>query len=676
MEGINKFKKTTVAIVLFFVFGLTSVAVAADFNLAPASGTLGLNQEFSIDLHIDSSGSTINAAQATLAFPSNLIQVESISKDNSIFNFWLQEPEFSNSAGTISFIGGTPSAVSGTSLQVIRINFISKGVGSATISFTDGAITAADGQGTNILETANGAAFTISSTAIVPPIAPVVPGEIPAPVAPVTVATPAPIIRQPTQAIGLPEAPQILVALYPDQDRWYNLISPFNATWVSPLDVTDVATAFNSNPSSDPEISEGLFDSKNYPEIQEDGIYYLHVRFKNNRGWGSTTHYKIAIDTQPPLPFAIQVEGGVSSDNPRPVLIFQTGDALSGIERYLIQIDQNEPIVVSPFGEQEKEVEETIDMVKVIDNGEIVFLNVRSGPGASNNLVTKVFPGEEFQYVEVQDNWYKIQVEELEGWVFGDYVTIIQEGPIVAGSISEYKLPALLPRIYTVSVRAVDKAGNSVEDSVEIEVLPIDSPTIDFYTERVLQKLEVVNVRGSAISNAEVIITMLDEEDVLVLENTVPVDDQGIWNFTLERTLRKETYSITAKTRDERGAISFPTDPIKIKVTDKPLIVIGSLEFSLKNLVFIGIALLIAVAVFFWRDTIKKTLSLQRRSVVAAKDLRNVLELLKQAVANLQIELGRTRINKAQANNAMKQVTKNLEKIDRYVIKDIEEINE
>ena len=90
----------------------------------------------------------------------------------------------------------------------------------------------------------------------------------------------------------------------------------------------------------------------------------------------------------------------------------------------------------------------------------------------------------------------------------------------------------------------------------------------------------------------------------------------------------------------------------------------------------IGIALIAAVAIFFWRDTIKRALSLQRRSVIAAKDLRNVLELLKQAVANLQIELSRTRVNKVQANNAMKQVTNNLEKIDRYVIKDIEEINE
>ncbi len=678
MEGIQKFKRITVALSLVLVFGLTSVAFAADFNLSPGSGTLGINQDIEVRLRIDTAGASINAAQATMLFPANLLQVKSISKEGSVFNFWLQDPTFSNDAGTISFIGGTPSGVSGSSLQVISIIFTTKGVGSAAISFSDGAITAADGTGTNILDALNGATFSISSTVSVPPPTPA------APIAPITIATPVPIVREAVVAPGLPSTPAVLVPLYPDPDRWYSLISNFTANWQLPSDVSGVATALNQNPSyTVPGESEGLFDSKQFPSFQEDGVYYLHVRFKNNKGWGATAHYRIAIDTQPPLAFTIQIEGGPSTDNPRPKLLFQTGDALSGIDTYLVQINQDQPISVSPMltEEETEEVEEEIAMVMISDGG-ISFLNVRAGPGTGNDIVTKVYPGEEYEITDSQSGWFKILINSTtEGWVFGDYVTQTsgdgqQRVTLETAFISEYELPPLLPGQYLVKIRAVDKAGNGVENSVELEVLPIDSPTIDFYTERVIQKLEVVNVRGSAIPNAEVIITMLDEEDVLVLENTVLVNGLGIWNFTLERTLRKDTYSITAKTKDKRGAISFSTDPIKIRVTDKPLIVIGSLEFSLKNLVLIGIALIAAVAIFFWRDTIKRALSLQRRSVVAAKDLRNVLELLKQAVANLQIELGRTRINKAQANNAMKQVTKNLEKIDRYVIKDIEEINE
>jgi len=144
----------------------------------------------------------------------------------------------------------------------------------------------------------------------------------------------------------------------------------------------------------------------------------------------------------------------------------------------------------------------------------------------------------------------------------------------------------------------------------------------------------------------------------------------------LERTLRKETYTITAKTRDNRGAISFPTEPIKIKVTDKPVLVIGNWEFSLRNLVIIGIILVALVAGYFWRDTLKRTLSLRRKSVVAAKDLRNLVDGLKEGVISLQAEMRKTRMNRAQASNALNKVVKKLNQIDRYVIKDIEEINE
>lgn len=678
MEGIQKFRKITVALSLVLVFGLTSVVFAADFNLSPSSGTLGINQDIEVRLRIDTAGESINAAQATMLFPANLLQVKSISKEGSIFNFWLQDPTFSNDAGTISFIGGTPSGVSGSSLQVITIIFTTKGVGSAAISFSDGAITAADGTGTNVLGALNGAIFSVSSTVSVPPPTPA------APVAPITIATPVPIVREAISAPGLPSTPVISVPLYPDPDRWYSLISNFTTNWQLPSDVSGVATALNQNPSyTVPGESEGLFNSKQFPSFQEDGINYLHVRFKNNKGWGATAHYRIAIDTQPPLAFTIQIEGGPSTDNPRPKLLFQTGDALSGIDTYLVQINQDQPISVSPMltGEETEEVEEEIAMIMISDGG-ISFLNVRAGPGTGNDIVTKVFPREEYEVTDSQSGWFKILLNGgTEGWVFGDYVTQTsgdgqQRVTLETAFISEYELPPLLPGQYLVKIRAVDKAGNGVENSIELEVLPIDSPTIDFYTERVIQKLEVVNVRGSAIPNTEVIITMLDEEDILVLENTVPVNELGIWNFTLERILRKETYSITAKTRDERGAISFPTDPIKIKVADKPLIVIGNIEFSLKNLVFIGIALLIAVAVFFWRDTIKRALSLQRKSVIAAKDLRNLVDGLKEGAISLQTEMRKTRMNRAQASNALNKVVKKLNQIDRYVIKDIEEINE
>jgi len=255
---------------LLISFFFTGLIYAADFDVIPSTGTFGVTQEFSVNIKIDSGGDSINAAQAKIQFSSNTLQVKSISKDGSIFNFWLQEPEFSNDTGIIEFIGGTPSGVSGGSLQALKINFIAKGVGSSDFSFLDAAITASDGSGTNILSSSNGASFLVSSSASVPRVEP---GQD-VPTQPVPVATPIQIKRTPIEAIGLPGAPKIEIPLYPNPEDWYNLISQFHVSWSLPLDVSDVATDLNSNPTYDvPKSSEGLFENNSFSSFEEDGIY-------------------------------------------------------------------------------------------------------------------------------------------------------------------------------------------------------------------------------------------------------------------------------------------------------------------------------------------------------------------------------------------------------------------
>jgi len=127
------------ALVSFFVAGKAS---AADFNIIPAVSTAGLNQTITVDIKINAASTSINAAQASLKFDPAILQVQSLSKANSIFNFWLTDPMFSNDKGTIDFLGGTPNGVAGGSLQVLRIVFTASGVGSSNLTFSDASITA------------------------------------------------------------------------------------------------------------------------------------------------------------------------------------------------------------------------------------------------------------------------------------------------------------------------------------------------------------------------------------------------------------------------------------------------------------------------------------------------------------------------------------------------------
>lgn len=52
------------------------------------------------------------------------------------------------------------------------------------------------------------------------------------------------------------------------------------------------------------------------------------------------------------------------------------------------------------------------------------YLNVRDEPSISGKVVTKVDPGKEFKYTDVQSSWYKISAAGEEGWVAGQYVEV------------------------------------------------------------------------------------------------------------------------------------------------------------------------------------------------------------------------------------------------------------
>ena len=329
--------------VIFSVFLFGHGALAAKFYISPQSGAQALNKTFTVDIKIDSQGDGINAAQAKVIFPADKLEIKTVDKTGSVFGFWPEEPTFSNENGVVDFIGGTVNGVSGASLHILRIVFNAKSVGETPISLDEGAITIDDGTGTNILTEIVGANYRISVTVAAPLPAPEIPSGVqptlPLPGEPI----PPPVIieREPELAKGLPEAPNVFVPLYPDPNSWYNITTPFNATWSLPLDITDVSTIIDINPNFQPQKSEKLFDNKIFNSLPE-GVSYLHVRFKNKIGWGPAAHYRLAVDTAPPAPFIIESSDGFQTDNPMPLLQFGTSDALSGISHYLVKIGDAE----------------------------------------------------------------------------------------------------------------------------------------------------------------------------------------------------------------------------------------------------------------------------------------------------------------------------------------------
>ena len=335
-----------------------AAAQAASLALLPQSGQVKVGQTFDVDVVVSSPDQGFNATQATIQFPANIVNVKYIdsSSNASVFNFWLEGPTFSNTTGMINFIGGTTTSTVGAVIKILRITFIATGSGDANIVISDSAVTAADGSGTNILSSVGSAKFKVgpgdltiaSSTQALPPSTTAPPAPVASPIiTPVVVLPPTQIVRTAVIAQQTPSAPVITVPFYPDQSKWYNQIANFLAQWQLPSDITDVSSVLNSSYRfTPPSSSEGLFDSKAFHSVK-DGLSYLHVKFKNNVGWGATADYRIAIDTDPPLPFTVESLQGLTTDNPQPTLVYKTSDALSGMAHYSIIINQGSEFITA-----------------------------------------------------------------------------------------------------------------------------------------------------------------------------------------------------------------------------------------------------------------------------------------------------------------------------------------
>jgi len=71
--------------------------------------------------------------------------------------------------------------------------------------------------------------------------------------------------------------------------------------------------------------------------------------------------------------------------------------------------------------EEEPEIIEEEVLTVIIKQTETGWLNVRKGPGTGYPILIKIYPGESYELLEESGNWYKIRVENEEGWIFNKY---------------------------------------------------------------------------------------------------------------------------------------------------------------------------------------------------------------------------------------------------------------
>jgi len=301
--------------ILFFSIAVSAQAQGGSLFLSPGSRSFIVEDTFSVEVKVDTAGIPINAAQATIYFPLDKLEVLNILKESSIFTLWPEEPEFSNFSGEISFSSGTPHPGFTGVGNIITINFKAKEEGMANLTLGEGRVLADDGKGTNILVFLKEAKYFIQKARVLPEA------------------------KAEARLGQAPLPPQILCLTHPQEKEWYNNNNP-RFQWEMGPDVTGVSFILDRDPNTIPDTdSEGKIQSKIYENIN-DGIWYFHLRLENEIGWSEPAYYKIQVDARPPHPFEVIIDNTGDSTNPRPNLYFETNDDASGISYYKLKIGE------------------------------------------------------------------------------------------------------------------------------------------------------------------------------------------------------------------------------------------------------------------------------------------------------------------------------------------------
>ncbi len=386
----------------------------------------------------------------------------------------------------------------------MSIRFKTKKTGEAEISFTDSAVLAADGKGTDILDQTEKGYFNIIKV-----------------------------------------GPKIYSPTHPKEEFWYSKSNP-KFLWEITSDIVGLSQQFNQTASSLPgAVSEGIFGERSFENV-EDGIWYFHLRAQNEDGWTRPSHFKVQIDTTPPSPFDVAVDNQGDSTNPRPLLYFEAEDNFAGVSHYEIEIDEEDKFSIP-----------------------------------------------------------------------------------IAGT-NPFQLPLQMPGFHKILVRAIDKAGNFRDAAASLNIESIPVPEISVYPRTYTAGEEVLYIEGKAAPDLTAIIFF--EKDKKVIETwEAQSDRKGSWSFSTESLFKSGNYTISARSRDNRGAVSHssPSYPVEVILAG---ISLGSLLLTYQNIALILTGLIIlavGVAVYF---VVFKKRRLKKETKEAVKSLKTTFLQLKKEI--------------------------------------------
>ena len=151
MEKKSKKKYVGIFILLLSLF-IVAPSYASIFETAPSVVQIHTGETATLSVLVTSTDAPINAVSGVIKLPQGL-QLISVATDDSIIQFWLQKPELGASAIPFSGIVIGQNGFTGTKGKVFSITVKAQKTGSFPLQISQGSVLAANGAGTETLNT-------------------------------------------------------------------------------------------------------------------------------------------------------------------------------------------------------------------------------------------------------------------------------------------------------------------------------------------------------------------------------------------------------------------------------------------------------------------------------------------------------------------------------------------
>ncbi len=271
--------------------------------VSPRNGSFVVGSVFDVGIYIDTKNSSINALDLKVNFDPKKLAVAKPSGGTSIFGIWVEPPTYDNVKGYIKMSGVIPEGIVTSSGLITTMSFKVLASGTSNISI-DPVTNVYNNDG--IGSKAN-VSFGRSVLLFTNP---------------------------------MNEGLTINSDTHPFEDNWYNN-NNIVFTWDNTYESTGYSFILDGNPKTVPvnEVST-MKNTTSYTGIS-DGTWYFHIKSKDAATWGLPADYKVHIDTTPPEKFKPTINTITSDGRNEYLLLFNTTDALSGVDHYEVGVLRN-----------------------------------------------------------------------------------------------------------------------------------------------------------------------------------------------------------------------------------------------------------------------------------------------------------------------------------------------